>query len=112
MTAQTLLASAALLIEHGWSQGADARDSAGVPTEPWNDDARSWSLLGALVAVLERASATVGEALALQVLTRACVFLATTVDATSLAEWNDDPARTKTDISTAIAHAIHAADAA
>jgi hypothetical protein len=110
VSAQTLLASALLLIEQGWTQGADARDSSGTPTEPWSNQARSWSLLGALVAAVEQTAARDGETLAVHDLAQACVSLATTVDATSLTHWNDHPARTKTDITTAVADALHDVD--
>ena len=37
------------LVAQGWSQGADARDSDQQPVHPWSSEARSWSVLGAIV---------------------------------------------------------------
>jgi hypothetical protein len=104
--ARALLSSAAALIDRDWSQGADARDAAGCPTEPWSADARSWSLLGALVSSVETASAATGETLAIRDLAEACALLATILDVASLAEWNDDPERTKADVAEVLRRAL------
>ena len=56
-----LLSEARELIAHGWTQGADARDASGAAVDAWAPSAGRWSLLGALVAVLERQAATTGE---------------------------------------------------
>ena len=37
------------LVERGWSRTALALDAAGRQVEPWSEQARSWSLLGALL---------------------------------------------------------------
>jgi hypothetical protein len=110
MSAQALLTGAALLVDQGWSQHADARDANGSPIEPWNADARSWSLLGALVTGLEQVAASEGEPVAVQQLAQACMLLASTLDVDSLERWNDDAARTKADVSAALAHAVHSAE--
>jgi hypothetical protein len=96
--AEALLATAAALIEQGWSQGADARDATGCPTEPWSEDACAWSLLGALVCSLEQEAADSGEAHAIQALAEACLLLADQLEVASLEEWNDDPARTHDEV--------------
>ena len=58
-----LLASARALITRGWTQHADARDRHGNPAPAWSDQAASWSLLGALIASLEKAAVARGEPL-------------------------------------------------
>ncbi|HEY0417457.1 MAG TPA: hypothetical protein VGC78_13825 [Gaiellaceae bacterium] len=98
MSAQALLAAAAARVETGWSQGADARDVTGCPTEPWSPEAQSWSLLGALVASLRESEATNGEGYAIRGLAAACSLLAGRLDVASLEEWNDDPARTQSEV--------------
>jgi hypothetical protein len=105
VSAQPLLAGAAALIERGWSQGADARDVTGCPTEPWNDDARAWSLLGALVCTLEETAEEEGEDHAIRSLATACLLLANLLDVASLEEWNDDPQRRRDEVSNLLAAA-------
>jgi hypothetical protein len=83
-----LLSEARELIAHGWTQGADARDASGVPVDAWAPTAVSWSVLGALVAVLEHEAATTGE-IPLDELAAALYALANVVDTDSLATWND-----------------------
>jgi hypothetical protein len=46
------LAGAAELVARGWSQRALARDREGRQVEPWSESARSWSPVGALIAIL------------------------------------------------------------
>ena len=92
-----LLELARELIERGWCQGADARDSAGADVDPWEPLATSWSLLGAIVAALEEVSGAFGE-LPLAHLAAALYALAEIVDDDSLTEWNDDPRRTRDEV--------------
>jgi hypothetical protein len=92
-----LLEGARHLVEHAWCRGADARDSNGVAVDPWEDEAVSWSLLGALVAVLERDATERGE-MPLSELAAALYALAEVIDTDSLTAWNDRPRRTQTDV--------------
>jgi hypothetical protein len=83
-------------LQSGWCQGADARDESGSAVDPWSDRARSWSLLGALVAVTDPL-APLGNA-RLGALRRALAALAEFVVEPSLADWNDADARTKENV--------------
>jgi hypothetical protein len=91
---QRLLRAARDLVARSWSRGADARDAGGVPVEPWDESAASWSLLGSLVAVLERRARSSGE-MPLEQLAAALSALANQIHSDSLAEWNDAPNRTQ-----------------
>jgi hypothetical protein len=90
-----LIEAARELVQRSWTQVADARSRDGAPVEPWSGEAASWSLLGALVAVVDHLHAELGEVEALRALAAACVLLAATVHTDSLAEWNDAPDRTR-----------------
>jgi hypothetical protein len=92
-----LLRNARDLVAQSWCRGADARDGVGAAVEPWDESAESWSLLGALVAVLEHEAAVRGE-LPLDQLAVALDALAGLIDEESLADWNDDPRRTHADV--------------
>lgn len=92
-----LLQETRKLVSWGWCQGSDARDSHGASVQPWDGRAASWSLLGALVAVLEREAAASGE-VPLQELAAALYPLADLVDTDSLAAWNDDPRRSQAEV--------------
>jgi hypothetical protein len=91
-------------LETGWCQGADARDGAGAAVDPWSDRARSWSLLGALVAVTDPL-APLGNA-RLGALRRALAALAEFVVEPSLAEWNDAEARTHANVISVLDEAL------
>jgi hypothetical protein len=94
-------------VAQSWCRGADARDAAGVEVDPWSDDARSWSLLGALVAALE-AEAIKRDELPLDELAEGLYALAGLIDTGSLSEWNDDPARTQAGVLEILDRAIAA----
>jgi hypothetical protein len=94
MRAVELLQGARDLIAQGWAQGADARAEDGTPVEPWDPAATSWSLLGGIVASLERSRERAGD-LPLERLALALHYLALVVENDSLAAWNDDAAQTK-----------------
>lgn len=100
-----LLGQARTLVAHGWCSGADARDAHGGDVEPWDEAACSWSLLGALVAVLEREAATSGE-VPLEELAAALYALADVIDVPSLASWNDEPLRTPREVLDALDRAV------
>ena len=79
------------LVAQGWSQGADARDSDQSPVHPWSAEARSWSVLGAIICGDETRKGRVP----IDRLARAAVVLAGALDTPSLTKWNDQPGRTQ-----------------
>jgi hypothetical protein len=89
-----LLQGARKLVAQSWCSGADARDASGSEVEPWDEAAASWSLLGAIVAVLEHEAARGGE-LPLSELGSALYALADLIETDSLVDWNDDPRQTQ-----------------
>jgi hypothetical protein len=92
-----LLQDARKLVAESWCHGADARDVNGCAVDPWDDEAASWSLLGAVVAVLEREASFVGE-LPLVELGAALYALADLIETDSLVDWNDDPRQTQAEV--------------
>ena len=82
------------LVAESWCQGADARDVNGFDVDPWDDEAASWSLLGAVVAVLELEASLAGD-LPLGELGAALFALADLIKTDSLVDWNDDPRQTQ-----------------
>jgi hypothetical protein len=56
-----LLEDARYRIAESWCRGADARNAGGLEVDPWDDEAASWSLLGAMVAVLEEKAGLWGK---------------------------------------------------
>jgi hypothetical protein len=89
------------LVAQGWSQGADARDIDQQPVHPWSSEARSWSVLGAIIC----GDSTHQGRVPIDRLAEATVLLADAVDTPSLSKWNDKPGRTQ-------AEALAAFDAA
>jgi hypothetical protein len=92
-----LLEGARELVAESWCHGADARDVNGFEVDPWDDEAASWSLLGAVVAVLEREASLAGE-LPLSDLGAALFALADLIETDSLVDWNDDPRQTQRNV--------------
>src|SRR5579884_3798554 len=103
-----MLDDARALVARGWCQRADARRRDGAVTKPWCDDAVAWSVLGALVACLERRT-DAGSPFAISDLALACTFLAETIDSDSLEGWNDAADRTHGAVLDALAHAAYLA---
>lgn len=91
-------------VRKGWCQGADATDASGEPVEPWSAEAARWSLLGAIVAALDR-PARPGHELPLPALATAMGALADLIDEPSLARWNDDPLRSQQEVLTVLERA-------
>ena len=89
-----LLEDARSRVAESWCRGADARNADGLEVDPWDDDAASWSLLGAMVAVLEEEGRLWGE-MPLDDLAAAMYALSGLIETESLAGWNDDPRRTQ-----------------
>jgi len=92
-----VLREARALVAQAWCSGAEARDAGGSKVSPWDDRAVSWSLLGAIVAVLER-EASRNRELPMAELATALYALANLVDSDSLVEWNDRPRQTQGDV--------------
>jgi hypothetical protein len=97
-----MLTAARNLISESWTQHAEARRADGSGVDPWDRDAVSWSLLGALVAGYERLIWLDGQKAALEALARACILLADVIDSDSLSDWNDAPGRTQADVLAAL----------
>jgi hypothetical protein len=70
----------------------------------------SWSLLGAIVAVLEREALESGE-MPLEELAAALYALADVIEADSLVAWNDDPRRSQTEVLSVLDRAAAAYEA-
>jgi hypothetical protein len=99
--AREVLENGRELVAQGWSQGAEARDSDQNAVHPWSSEARSWSVLGAIVCGDETRRGRVP----IDQLATAAILLAHSVDTPSLSKWNDQPGRTQ-------AEALAAFDAA
>jgi hypothetical protein len=84
---------------------ADATDAFGEPVEPWRAEAARWSLLGAVVAALERPESSTGHQLSLPALAEAMGALADLIYEPSLARWNDDPLRSQQEVLAVLARA-------
>ena len=102
-----LLEQVRSFVAYGWCQGADARDAHGRSVEPWDERATSWSVLGALVAVLEREAATTGE-VPLEQLAAALYAIADVIHVDSLESWNDSFGRSQRDVLDALDRAVTA----
>jgi hypothetical protein len=100
-----LLEDVKRLIADGWSRGADARDAERRPLDPWDPRAASWSILGALVAVLEREAQTTGE-MPLEHVAGALYAIADVVHVDSLEQWNDAFAQSQDAVLEALDQAI------
>jgi hypothetical protein len=110
-TGRKLLTHARELIASSWTQHAEARNADGLAVDPWDPDAVSWSLLGALVAGYERDVWISGPAAALEELVHTCLLLGDILDSDSLEEWNDAAARCRRDVLDALDDAAAGADA-
>lgn len=78
------------LVRRGWCQDDDAHDANGDRVEPWSMRARSWSLLGSLVAIEGVGREAIGR-VPVDELGRAIVVLGEAANTHSLEAWNDDP---------------------
>ncbi len=100
--AAELLGRAHRYVREGWCQGADATDASGEPVEPWSAEATCWSLLGAIVAALDRHESRPARELPLPALATAMGALAALIHEPSLARWNDDPLRSQQEVLTVL----------
>jgi hypothetical protein len=80
-------------VVQGWTQGADARDEEQNPVHPWSAEARSWSLLGAVICGDDAHEGRVP----IDRLAAAAVLLSQVLETQSLSRWNDEPGRTQAD---------------
>jgi hypothetical protein len=103
--AREILRNGRDLVVQGWTSGADARDRDGRPVHPWSSDARSWSVLGAIICGDETHQGRVP----IERLAHAVVLLASALDTPSLAKWNDAPGRAQADAVAAFDAAIASA---
>jgi hypothetical protein len=93
MNGSQLLHDAGELVEKGWCQGTEARDSSGHATDVTAASAASWSLLGAL-----QATTVANPSTELQDIGDAVAALAELIVDPSLANWNDAATRTKLEV--------------
>jgi hypothetical protein len=105
LVARDILSNARDLVGQGWTSGADARDRDGLPVHPWSTDARSWSVLGAVICGDETHQGRVP----IDRLATAAVLLADAIGTPSLVNWNDEPGRTQADALAAFDAAIASA---
>jgi hypothetical protein len=99
-TAAAILTEARGLLVRGWSRRAQARDGSGIGVPAWSEDARSWSVLGALLAGwhLQQAESLdmdfVAHGFDAQALGDATQAIGDVTGTSSIESWNDDSART------------------
>jgi hypothetical protein len=106
---RTLLHEARRLVAESWCHGADALDASGCEVDPWDEQAASWSLLGAILAVVEHQASQGGE-LPLSELGAALYALAEFIETDSLVDWNDDPRQTQDSVVAVLDRAVAAYD--
>ncbi len=111
VTAAAMISEARRLVKRGWCQGAHARDDAGTEVPSWSEEARSWSLLGALLASwhlqdsLDDADVVAHLADA-HALGEATEVLGELVGTAALDRWNDSATRTRKDVVAAMDGAL------
>jgi hypothetical protein len=111
LTAAAMMSEARRLVMSGWCQGAHARDRGGLEVPSWSEEARSWSLLGALLSSWHhqdaQRDADVGAHLAdAHALGEATEVLGEVVGTAALERWNDAATRTKKDVVAAMDGAL------
>ena len=102
---QEILRNGRDLVVQGWTQGADARDDAQNPVHPWSAEARSWSVLGAVICGDDNHQGQVP----IDRLAAAAVLLSQVLERQSLSQWNDEPGRTQADAVAALDAALASA---
>jgi hypothetical protein len=106
-----MVSEARRLVAGRWCQGAHARNEAGVEVPSWSEEARCWSLLGALLASWHRQDSQddgdlVAHLVDAHALGEATEVLGDVVGTAALDRWNDDPARTEADVIAALDGAL------
>ena len=113
LTAAAMVSEARRLVKRGWCQGAHARDGAGLEVPSWSEEARSWSLLGALLSSWHRQDSqddadVVAHLADAHALGEATEALGEVVGTSSLERWNDAAKRTQKDVVEAMDDAMSA----
>jgi hypothetical protein len=103
VTAAAMMSEARRLVRRGWCQGAHARDRDGLEVPSWSEEARSWSLLGALLSSWHRQDSqgdtdVVAQLAEAHALGEATEVLGEVVGTAALDRWNDSAQRTKKDV--------------
>ena len=111
VTAAAMVSEARRLVESGWCQGAHARDGAGLEVPSWSEEARSWSLLGALLTSWHRQDSQEKTDVAAHLvdahaLGEATEVLGEVVGTAALDRWNDANKRTQRDVVAAMDGAL------
>lgn len=110
-TAAAMVSEARRLVADGWTQGAHARDEAGLEVPSWSEEARSWSLLGALLSSWHRQDSkedqdVVAHLIDAHALGQATEVLGDVVGTASLEQWNDSPGRSQAEVIGAFERAL------
>jgi hypothetical protein len=113
LTAAAMVSEARRLVESGWCQGAHARNGAGLEVPSWSEEARSWSLLGALLTSWHRQDSqddadVISHLADAHALGEATEVLGEVIGTASLDRWNDAPQRTQKDVMAAMERALRA----
>lgn len=113
VTAAAMMSEARRLVKSGWCQGAHARDRDGLEVPSWSEEARSWSLLGALLSSWHRQDSqgdadVVAQLAEAHALGEATEVLGEVVGTAALDGWNDSAQRTKKDVVAAMDVALRA----
>jgi hypothetical protein len=108
-----MMSEARRLVMSGWCQGAHARDRGGLEVPSWSEEARSWSLLGALLSSWhhqdsQKHSDIVAHLVDAHALGEATEVLGEVVGTAALDRWNDATMRTKEDVVAAMDGALSA----
>jgi hypothetical protein len=111
LTAAAMLSEARRLVATGWCQGAHARNGAGREVSSWSAEARSWSLLGALLTSWHRQDSQIDEDVITHLadahaLGEATEVLGEVVGTASLERWNDDRRRNQAEVIAAMERAL------
>lgn len=111
LTAAAMVSEARRLVESGWCQGAHARDGAGLEVPSWSKEARSWSLLGALLSSWHRHDSqddadVIAHLADAHALGEATEVLGVVVGTASLERWNNATKRTQADVVAAMDSAL------
>jgi len=93
-SALAILESGLDLITRGWCQNDYAKSAKGLSRKPSDKSARSWCAVGALDCAAQR----LNHELYSPAHSAALGCLHTCNNKAPLAEWNDDPSRTKKDV--------------
>jgi hypothetical protein len=111
-----MLSEARGLLLRGWCRAAQARDESGAVVPAWSEEARSWSLLGALLASWHRQNGEtteldfVAHGFDVRALGDATQAIGDITGTASLESWNDAPGRTVADVLETIDQAVELLD--